>query len=172
MPAAKRSVDEIVQYVLSREALLNPRMRGMVTVLAGGAFAVALLVLADFYKLPSPVSLEPLGVAGAPYRALLAITVAVEGLLVADRLVRHEEPPYLALAQAAAVTLAAVGTILVGLGAVVLLAWNAGLEGHFEGLWQVTEAYYLLLLVGSSLVLAALAAIGPSLMWPLVHAER
>jgi hypothetical protein len=171
MAPARRSVDEIVQSVLGRGALLNPRMRGMLAVLVGGAFAVALLVVADFYKVPSPISLEPLGVAGAPYRALLALAVAVEGLLVADRLMKHEEPPYTTLAQAAAVTLAAVGAILLGVGAVVFLLWTSGLQGHFEGMWQVTESYYLLLLVGSSLVLAGLAAIGPSLIRPLVRAE-
>lgn len=170
MPAAKRSVEEIVQYVLSREALLNPRMRGLLAILAGGTAAVALLVLAEFYKVPSPISLELLGIPGAPYRALVALSVLVEGLFVAHRLLRHEEPPYPALAQGAAATLAALGAILIGLGLVVLLAWTYGLEGHFEGLWQVTHAYYLLLLVGSSFVLASLPVVGPSLIRPLIDA--
>lgn len=170
MPAGKRSVEEIVHYVLSREALLNPRMRGMIAILTGGTFAVALLVLAEFYKVPPPISFEPLGVSGTPYRALIAISVLFEGLFVAHRLMRHEEPPYPTLAQAAAATLAAVGAILIGLGVVVLLAWTYGLEGHFEGLWQVTQAYYLLLLVGSSFVLSALPVVGPSLIRPLINA--
>ena len=81
-----------------------------------------------------------------------------------------DDTPYPTLAQAAAATLAAVGAILIGLGVVVLLAWTYGLEGHFEGLWQVTQAYYLLLLVGSSFVLSALPVVGPSLIRPLINA--
>lgn len=142
----------------------------MFAILAGGTFAVALLVVAEFYKLPSPISLEPLGISGPPYRALIVISVLLEGLLAVHRLMRHDEPPYPTLAQAAAATLAAVGAILIGLGTVVLFAWSYGLEGHFEGLWQVKEAYYLLFLVGSSFVLAALPVVGPSLIRPLIDA--
>lgn len=168
MGDTRRSIEEIVQAVLSREALYSPRMRGVLAVLGGGAFAIALLVVADFHKILAPFSLEPVGIPGAPYRALMAITIGMEGLLVAQRLNRHIEPSYPTLVQAAAVTLSAVGAILLGVGAVVYLAWTSGLSGHFEGVWQVTEAYYLLLLTGSSLVLAGLAAIGPGLIGALV----
>lgn len=164
-----RTLDEIIANVLSREALLNPRMRGMWAVLLGGVSALALLLVAAFFELAPPVSLDFLSPAGPPYLVLLAVALGLEGLLVVDRLIRHEEPPYPALTQAAAVTIAAVGVILVGVGAVLFIVWTAALSGYVPDWTFFAPAYYALLLVGSALLLAALPPFGASLIRPLVE---
>lgn len=169
MAERARSLEEIIARVISREALLNPKMRGMWAVMLGGALVLSLLLLVDFFQVASPISLDFLAPAGPPYRVLLIVALALEGLLAVGRLARHEEPPYPALTQAAGITVGAVGAIFIGLGLLIFLLWVTLFSVYNPTLLWIPMLYYALLLIGSATLLAALPPLGASLIRPLVR---
>ena len=168
MATATRSVEDILARVISREIIMNPRLRGMWAVLAGGALAVTGLLFLDFFQVPLPFSLDFLAAAGRPLRVLAVLSLVSEGILVADRLAKHDEPPYPALAQAAAIAVAAVGVLAIGVGAVIFLFWNGVLARYLPDWSFLVSLYYGLLLGGAATLLSALPAVGACLIRPLV----
>jgi hypothetical protein len=168
MATQTRSMEEILARVISREIMMSPRLRGMWAVLLGGAASATLLLFLDFFEVPLPFSLDFLAAAGHPLRVLAVIALAVEGVLAADRLSRHDEPPYPALAQAAAISVGAIGVISIGLGAVIFLFWNGVLIRYVPDWNFLVTAYYALLLAGGAWLLAALPAVAACLIRPMV----
>jgi hypothetical protein len=168
MAAPTRSVEEILARVISREIMMNPRLRGMWAVLVGGAVAMTGLLFLDFFQVPLPFTLDFLAAAGPPLRVLAVIALVVEGALVAERLGKHDEPPYPGLAQAAAISVAAIGVLAMGIGAVVFLFWNGVLLRYFPDWSILVTLYYGLLLAGAAMLLSALPAVGACLIRPLV----
>jgi hypothetical protein len=164
-----KSVEEIVAKLISREALMHPRLRGLWAIQGTGALVLSLILLTDFFAFPLPFSLDFLGAAGRPLRVLLVIAFALEGLLVTHRFARHKEPPYGELAQSAGLALAAGGAILAGIGVVVYLAWTGLFASYYPAVLWVEPFYYILMLIGPSILLAALPALAGSLIRPLVR---
>ncbi len=168
MATTTRSVEEIVARLISRDAMMHPRLRGLWAIQGGGALFLSLIVLSDFFAWPLPLSLDFLSTVGRPLRVLLVIAFALEGVLVAHRFARHLEPPYGQLAQSAALALAAAGAVLTGIGVVVHLAWSGLFAGYYPGATWVVPSYYILMLVGPCALLAALPGLAGSLIQPLV----
>jgi hypothetical protein len=166
-----RTMDEIVARLISREALMHPRLRGMWAIQGLGALVLSLILLADFYAWPLPFSVDFLSALGPPLRVLLVLALLAEGVAVAQRFARHREPPYSEFVQSGALALAAAGIVVAGIGLLVYFSWTGLFAHYYAGASWVEPLYYGMMLVGPGALLAALPPLAGSLIRPFV-AER